>query len=153
MAALTGWFGDNQVFVSQLAQRTKAIGKMPLALWLNVKVPQSRKWHTFTMPNYFLFFGFYKRIVVPHAHNNILPRGWKFGADLMHENVVQEALPYWPRNDVGSPFVPFHGQIRMKNVDWNRWAEHIFQQPFWMGTSTPGRGSQARQMRWRRWNN
>ena len=153
LAALTGWFGDNQLFVSQLARRTRAIGQMPLALWLNTYMPHSRKWHTFTMPNYFLFFGFYTRMRIPHPYKNIVPNGWEFGEDFKNEDVTPDALPQWPNNDRGSVFVPSHGQIRMKNVDWNRWACNIFQQPLWMGTSTPGRGSQARQMQRRRWNN
>ena len=146
LAALTGWFSDYHVFVSELAKRTKTIGKMPLALWLSPELPHSRKWNTITMQE--ILWHFTSELSYRTCTTTFFQEAAFYG---YAENVEQEAMPYWPRNDDGSPVVLFHGQTRMKNVDWTRWV--IFQQPFWMGTSTPGRGSQARQMRWRRWNN
>ena len=147
LAALTGWFGDNKHFVEEVAEKTNAIGCEPFAQWLNVYKKDTREWRTFTMPNYFLLFGYYRKISVPHEHNVVVPKGWKFGLDLWNGTILQDILPRWARNDVGSPFVPHHGAIKMKDVDFTRWVGNIFQTCLWMGTSTPSKSSQEKQKR------
>ena len=149
LAALTGWFGDNHHFVKEVAEKTKAIGCEPFAQWLNVFNANHMGWRTITMPNYFLLFGYYRKISVPH--DACRSRGsWKFGLDLWNETILQDILPRWAHNDVGSPFVPHHGAIKMKDVDFTRWVGNIFQTCLWMGTSTPSKSSQEKQKNLRR---
>ena len=145
LAALTGWFGDNHAFVKEVAEQTKAIGCEPFAQWVTLDQNNCRsRGNTMTMPNYFLLFGYYRKISVPHEEQG-LGGHWKGGRDLWYQAILHDSLPRWAHNDVGSPFVPHHGAIKMKNVDFDRWVDHVFQTCLWMGTSTPSKSSQAKQ--------
>ena len=53
-----------------------------------------------------------------------------------------EYLPLWPGNDCGSVFVPNLGQIKMKEVDWDKWIPNVYQTVVWLGRSTPSYASQ-----------
>jgi hypothetical protein len=143
VAVLTGHFGHSDAFVKEVAMKANAISSEPLAQWLNVFLEYKQEWRTLTFPNYFLCFGYYRTIRQTHEHSAVLPHGWKFGEDLWYE--TRPTLPTWPRNDKGSPFVPNHGAIKMKHVNFDRWVEDVFQTCLWMGTSTPSKSSQEKQ--------
>ena len=81
--------------------------------------------------------------------NDPLPDNVKFAQDLWDETTLD--FPAWPPNDEGSPFVPNLGAINMKKVNWSKWIDNVFQTVIWLGTSTPGKKSQERQEKQKRW--
>ena len=105
--------------------------------------PQSWKQRTSTFPNYFLFFGYFRSISVV-SYNEPHPDNLTFAEDLWNETIQHG--PFWPPNDEGSPFVPHLGAIKMKKAAWRKWINNVFQTVIWLGTSTPGKKSQERQM-------
>ena len=96
-------------------------------------------------PSYFLFFGYHQRIKIPDPFPE-MKRDWVLGADILEEMIPIEELPWWPENQRGTAFVPNLGSIKMKDVNWTKWIPNMFQTCFWLGTATPGRGSQEKQM-------
>ena len=72
-----------------------------------------------------------------------LPESLAFAEDLRDETTLD--FPTWTPNDEGSPFVPNLGAIKMKNIDWNKWIDNVFQTVLWLGTSTPSHNSQEKQ--------
>ena len=55
-----------------------------------------------------------------------------------------DSIPCWRWNDLGSAFVPNHGNAKMKPVDFERWFPHSFQTCVWLGTATPSHNSQQK---------
>ena len=148
LAAVTGHFGENWELVVDTAIKAKAVHCQPLAQYIQWQDPQSRHWQTSTLPNYFIFFGYYRTITVP-AGPDPMPDTMKFAPDLWDE--VVSDFPHWPKNDEGSPFVPNLGAIKMKRVDWSKWINNVFQTVIWLGTATPGKKSQEKQEKQKRW--
>ena len=136
LAAVTGHFGENWELVGDTAIKAKAVHCQPLAQYIQWQDPQSRHWQTSTLPNYFIFFGYYRTITVP-AGPDPMPDTVKFAQDLWDE--VVSDFPHWPKNDEGSPFVPNLGAIKMKRVVWPKWINNVFQTVIWLGTATPGK--------------
>ena len=123
--ALTGFFGNSvntYNFVASLARRTKAIGWTPLY--------QAVEWkdHTpWVHPTWWLFFGRFRKIKLPEQVPAVAESLW-LGGDLWHDMLPQHVTPSWDCNAIGSP---------------------LLQTCVWIGTATPGRGSQRQRQRQR----
>ena len=55
----------------------------------------------------------------------------------MEEIIKSSDIPQWPRNDVGSAYVPHMGNVKMKPIDYKKMLPHVIQTPLWLGTSCP----------------
>ena len=144
LAAVTGHFGENCELVAEIAERANAVHFEPLMQRITWQDPQLRHWRTLTFPNYWLFFGYYRTIAVA-AKIEPLPESLAFAEDLWDETTLDCGFPTWTPNDEGSPFVPNLGAIKMKDIDWNKWVDNVFQQVLWLGTATPSHNSQEKQ--------
>ena len=149
LALVTGHFGENWKLVAEIARQANAVHCEPLMQHMNWQDPQSRQWRTLTFPNYFLCFGFYRTITLVASEYEALPSSFNLAEDLWNETTI--CFPSWPQNDEGSPFVPNLGAIKMKKVDWSKWIDNVFQTVIWLGTSTPGKQSQEKQKKQKRW--
>ena len=96
-------------------------------------------------PSFDLLFGFYRAIHWPSG-GTVLPPFWQLGEDVRNDMVHVDRIPAWLRHDEGSAFVPNHGQVKMKPMDFARWFPHAFQTCVWLGTSTPSKQSQQKQL-------
>ena len=141
--ALTGFFGNSENtsnFVTSLATRTKAISWTPLY--------QAVEWkdHTpWVHPTWWLFFGLFKKIIVPDEWAPEVAESLWLGGDLWHDMLPLSVTPSWDWNAIGSPLLQKLGRITMTPVDWHWWFDGCFQTCLWIGTATPGRGSQKKQ--------
>jgi hypothetical protein len=143
IAILTGFFGDNKGFVETLAMDAAAIGYTPFYQDLWCKNNRSRGWEFLTHPSYFLLFGLYRAMRWP-VSTPTLPDDFELGEDIRNDMIPIRHSPGWPHNDEGSTSVPNLGNIKMKEVDWNRWCPHTFQTCLWLGTATPSKKSQEK---------
>ena len=139
--ALTGFFGNSvntNNFVASLARRTKAISDTPLY--------QAVEWkdHTpWVHPTWWLFFGLFKKIIVPEEVPAVAESLW-LGGDLWHDMLPHYVTPSWDYNRRGSPLLHNLGRIKMNPPDWDWWFDGCFQTCVWEGAATPGYGSQRR---------
>jgi hypothetical protein len=137
---LTGFFGNHpslQYWVRDLAKKTSAVS------WTPMYQAVRRDNINWVHPSFYLFFGFYKRIVVPQYIPEMT------GEVILQDDIWNDMLPLkdvpdWPRNDVGSSYVKSFGRMTMKTPDWKKWFNGCFQTVLWLGTATPGMGSQER---------
>jgi hypothetical protein len=145
ISILTGFFGhDVKQFVHDLAVRTNAIYQRPLFQGIQYMQSHNRS-QVGIYPSFFLFFGFHRRVLVapPFAE---APAHYTLGDDIWYEMISEWRLPEWPVNDHGNPFCRDLGFIKTKEADWSKWIDHLFQTCVWLGTSTPGVGSQRKQL-------
>ena len=143
IAILTGFFGDNKGLVETLAIKAAAIGYTPFYQDLWCQNNRSRGWECLTHPSYFLLFGLYRAMRWP-ASTPTLPDDFELGEDIRNDMILIRHSPEWPRNDQGSTSVPKLGNIKMKEVDWNKWCPQTFQTCLWLGTATPSKKSQEK---------
>jgi len=136
LAMLTGFFGNHQELISRLAALSGAVWQTPL--YQEVRARRSRGWQRFVQPSYFLLFGFYRAIRWP-TEEAVPPDNFQLGDDIWDGMIPAERVPCWDDNEEGSVFVPNHGNVKMKPVDWERWCPHTFQTCVWLGTATPSK--------------
>ena len=144
IAILTGFFSRDWDLMSQLFSMSGATFQTPMYQEMAIK-SRSRGWQYLYHPTYFVLYGFYKAIRWPSGETR-LPDYWQLGEDVRNDMVPVDRIPAWLRNDEGSAFVPNHGQVKMKPVDFARWFTHAFQTCVWIGTSTPSKQSRQRQL-------
>jgi hypothetical protein len=143
ISILTGFFGhDVNHLVHYLAVAANAIYQRPL--FQGIQYNGNRE-HVGIYPSFFMFFGFHRRIQVadPIAEP---PAHYTLGDDIWNEMIEEWRIPEWPVNDYGNPFCRDLGFIKTKGADWSKWIDHVFQTCVWLGTSTPGTGSQKKQL-------
>jgi hypothetical protein len=161
VAILTGYFGDNKEEVREIAVRTNAILDRPLAqlFWVHSAMPQSRssgsrsrgQWDLACIPTYFLLYGYYRRVTIPRDVEVPCFAEWRGKCrgetpdDFEGRLIKWSDIPTWTNNDLGSAFVPHHGNVKMKPVNFERWCPNVHQTALWMGTATPSYKSQLRQ--------
>ena len=138
VALVTGYFGNHQHLVSDLAKQAKAIYTRPLFQGV---LDNIRSRGPVAHPSYFLLFGYHRRISIKDPFPAI-PDHWQMGEDILEEMIEIGDIPKWPMNARGSAFVPNLGNIKMKNLDWKRWIPSMFQTCIWLGTATPSYKSQ-----------
>ena len=120
IAILTGFFGTNKIdFVSTLAECAGAIGSMPFfeGVSFNGEWSDGKQLDCYTYPSYFLLFGFYKSMLKQFSYP-CLPDWFECAEEIMLDMVEVNTLPSWVHNDVGSAYVPHHGSIKQKPVDF-----------------------------------
>ena len=143
LAALTGFFGNQKHLISRLAEWSGAVLSTPMYQDVSSWDDRSRGWRSLVHPSYFLLFGFYRAIRWP-SEPAVLPEDFPLGDDIWHGMIPVERVPWWDLNEEGSVFVPNHGNVKMKPVDWERWCPHTFQTCVWLGTATPSKSSQRK---------
>ena len=137
VAALTGFFCNPYMGqfphpqfserdpLTRLAVLTNAIGSAP---WYQlVEMDPGQNGLLFAHPSVFLFFGYDTQIKVPELEPNINDAGIDLGIDVCSDMVEERQIPVWPRNDMGSAYVPHLRHIKMQQVDWARWFNGCFQ--------------------------
>ena len=144
VALLTGYFPNSTDFLQKLAKGAKAIHWQPLCQGVRTWNRSSGDWWEVCPTTYFILFGYYRSITVPHASCVTFPRTWSIGQDLWDELIPMDELPSWTENHEGSVFVPNLGNIKMKDVDFSRWFQGSIQTCLWLGTATPRYKSQNR---------
>lgn len=142
---LTGFFGkfptgpQDAAYVSDLARRTGAISFCPL--YQSIRSTSGR---AYVHPSWYIFFGYYKAIKVPEKPPQ-LSDTIRLGDDLWSDMMPSDDVPLWLQNDKGSRHVCNLGMIKMLDpYPWDKWFDGCFQTCVWLGTSTQGRGAQAR---------
>ena len=146
LAMLTGFFSPRQELMTELATMTGSVFQMPLYQELctvGCTDGRSRGWRCLMHPSYFLLFGLFRAIRWP-SERTVLPDNFQLGDDVWDDMIPLDSIPYWRWNDLGSAFVPNHGNVKMKPVDFERWFSHSFQTCVWLGTATPSHKSQQK---------
>ena len=150
---MTDHFSNKHTFVEKLASAANATSSQPLFTCMELDGPQSRSsFH----PTYIVPFGHFREIKCPSLSDRPPwepgDRRWDLGADILADMECVRKLPSWRTNFFGSAKVAELGTIRMKNQDWKKWCPFMFQTCIWVGTATPGRGSQKRSTEyWQYW--
>ena len=143
LAILTGFFPDDPAVVESLAVRAGAIYFRPLAQGAAWWDTWESRWVGMMARNYFLFFGYYKRVAEAYPYASIKV-DWELGWDVWRDMVEPNRWPGWEHNDAGSVGVPRLGVIKTKQADLGRWAQNCLQTCVWIGTAIQGSGAQQR---------
>ena len=98
-----------------------------------------------THPSYFIIFGSFRAIRWP-SDPTVVPHWISLGTDILTDMEPPNLMPAWPYNEDGSAFVPHLGNVAMKHVDFQRLASHSFMTSIWLGTATPSKKRQEKEL-------
>ncbi len=141
VAILTGHFSTSPHMVQALATQAGAIHSTPRYQPVLLYHDRTQVLEVYTHPSYFLLFGRWRRVQWPQ-YVDVVTEDIVLGKDILDNMIPESQISTWANNDAGSAFVPNHGNIKMKAVDFTRWCSHCFQTCLWLGTSTPSKKSQ-----------
>ena len=97
-------------------------------------------------PSFYLLYGCYRRIEVKEPLVASVPDDVQLGVALWEDMLPLSEAPTWDPNEQGSAFVANLGSVVMKPPDFTRrWFAQCYQTVLWIGTATPGQGSQQKQ--------
>jgi hypothetical protein len=155
VAIATGWWGENQAAVAEIAIRAGAMADRPIAaLWKSEPTATDPLPASF-LPLMVLVFAAFKNLRMPAPdawpswHTflaiNCLGDG---GEDWKHIGFLpdvqpKEKLPMWPHREVANVTAPHLHKLLQKNIDvkWEKMG--IVQIPLWVGASKHGARTNA----------
>ena len=151
VSVLTGYFGDQEDAVEEIATTCGALGEQPLAQPFHL--PTSPHF----IPSYFMFLGGCKSLKLPAVAEAPRWSGWLACVDGTNNTSLcpyllpWSRLPLWPKRELSQYEIPqarvdssvngqFLGTIKSKPVNFSKWQPSVYQVVVWIGSTRPSKG-------------
>jgi hypothetical protein len=144
ISVLTGYFGKEPAFLSDVAPRAGAIHPKPLFQSCHGR----NHIYDLTPPIWMICFGTSKNNIEALPSFKV-PDDWFMGEDVWEEMIGDELVPNWSlHTSMRGISMPCLGNVKSKKVEADTlsdfWVPHSFQLCIWLGHSTPGQHRNAR---------